>query len=104
MPDLTIERGDYGFYVTGTLTNKDASPFNLTGYTASFKAWKEGNWVHPIVDGTADVVVATQGTWRYLVQSSDFITKGDYLCVVRATKTGAQETSQSYTVEVKEAP
>lgn len=104
MADLTIQRGDHGFYVQGTLTNADGSVFNLTGYTLTLNAWELGKWEHPLVQGTATAVVATLGTWKYLVAENDFITEGEYLINLRATKTGARETSQNYTVEVKEAP
>jgi len=104
MADLTIQRGDFGFYVDGTITNDDGSVFDLSGYTLSFKAWEMGNPKHPIVSSSAEPVVATQGTWRYAVQQNDFITEGEFLCVVRATKSGVQETTQQYSLEVKEAP
>lgn len=104
MSDLTIQRGDYGFYIQGTLTNSDASAFNLTGYSLTLQAWELGKPNHPIVSGTASAVVATQGTWRYLVAQNDFITEGEFLINVRATKSGARETAQNYTVEVKESP
>lgn len=104
MADLTIQRGDYGFYVDGTITDDDGTIFNLTGYTLTFNAWEMGKWEHPLVTGSAAAVVATQGTWRYLVAENDFITEGEYLVGVRATKAGAQETTKNYTLEVKEAP
>jgi len=104
MADLTIQRSDYGFYIDGTITNDDESVFDLTGYTLTFKAWEIGNWEHPIVDGSAELVVATQGTWKYLVAQNDFIAAKDYYIAVRATKAGAQETTKNYTVEVKQSP
>lgn len=104
MADLTIQRGDYGFYVDGTITEADGSVFNLTGYTLTFQAWEFGNWKHPIVEGTATTVIATAGTWKYLVISGDFISPGEYLVSVKATKAGAQETTKNYTLEVKESP
>lgn len=104
MADLTIQRGDYGFYVDGTITEADGSIFNLTGYTLTFNAWEMGKWDKPMITGTATTIVATQGTWKYLVVQNDFITEGEYLVSVRATKTGAQETTKNYTLEVKESP
>ena len=104
MADLTIQRSDYGFYVQGAITNADGSVFNLTGYAVTFNAWEMGNWGHPLVSASADLVVATQGTWKYLVVENDFINAGEYLVSVRATKAGARETTENYTLEVKEAP
>lgn len=104
MADLTIQRSDYGFYVQGAITNADGSVFNLAGYAVTFSAWEMGNWDHPLVVATAELVVATQGTWKYLIVENDFITAGEYLVAVRATKAGAQETTRNYTLEVKESP
>lgn len=104
MADLTIQRGDYGFYVDGTITNNDGSVFDLSGYTLTLSAWEMGKWDKPLVAGSAEAVVATEGTWKYLVATNDFITEGEYLVSVRATKAGAQETTRNYSVEVKEAP
>jgi len=104
MSDVIIQRGDYGFYLTGAVTNDDGSAFDLTGYTLTFKAWEEGNWEHPVVDSTAEVVSDTQGTWQYLVKENDFITAKKFYIAVRATKENAQETTRNYTLEVKESP
>lgn len=105
MADLTLQRGDYGFYVDGTITNNDGSVFNLTGYSLTFLAWEEGKSDKPLVNSTAaEVVTATEGTWKYPLAQNDFITKGDYFVAVRATKTGAQETTKNYTLEVKDSP
>ena len=104
MADLIIQRGDHGFYVDGTITNDDGSAFDLSGYTLTFNAWEMGKWNKPLVAGSAEAVVATQGTWKYLVAANDFITEGEYLVGVRATKSGAQETTRNYSLEVKEGP
>ena len=104
MADLTIMRGDYGFYVDGTITNNDGTVFDLSGYTLTFLSWETGKWERPMVSGSAEAVVATQGTWRYPVAQNDFLTAGEFDCLVRATKAGAEEKTQRYTVEVIEAP
>jgi hypothetical protein len=104
MSDLTIKRGDFGFYLTGTINNADDTPFDLTGYSLTLNCWEMGKWGRPHVTGTAAAVSATQGTWRYLVDDEDFTIPGEYLLNIRATKTGAQETTLAYTVDVKEAP
>lgn len=104
MADLVIERGDYGFYVQGTITDADGSVFDLSGYTLTFQAWEKGNWERPMVAGTAAAVVATEGTWRYLVQQNDFIKIGEFMVAVRATKVGARETTRTYTLEIEGVP
>ena len=104
MADLTIQRSDYGFYVQGAITNADGSVFDLSGYTLTLSAWEMGKWDKPLVSASAELVITTQGTWKYLVVENDFISAGEYLVSVRATKTGAQETTENYSLEVKEAP
>lgn len=104
MSDLTIKRGDYGFYLEGTVSNADDTVFNLTDYTVTIQIWELGRWRHPIVEGSCEVTSSTEGQWRYTVASSDFLVTGTYNAAIRATKTGAQETTNTYTVEVKESP
>jgi len=104
MSDLTIKRGDHGFFLEGTVSNDDGTVFALTGYTVSLQVWEEGRWRQPIVEGTCEVTSSTEGKWRYTVTSSDFLVAGTYNAAIRATKTNGQETTNTYTVEVKESP
>ena len=104
MSDLTIKRGDYGFYLEGTVSNDDNTVFDLTDYTVSLQAWEYGRWRFPIVNGTCVVTSSTEGQWRYTVGSQNFLATGTYNIAIRATKTNAQETTNTYTVEVKESP
>jgi hypothetical protein len=104
MSDLVIKRGDYGFNLTGTVSNDDGTVLNLTDYTVSLQVWEEGRWRQPIVQGTCVVTSSTEGQWRYTVGTTDFLTVGTYNAAIRATKTGAQETTNTYTVDVKESP
>jgi len=104
MSDLTIQRGDFGFYVDGSIQNHDGSVFDLTDYTLTIQIWESSHWRHPIVQGTCQVTSSTEGLWRYSVATTDFISQGTFSVALRATKTGAQETSETYTLDVKEAP
>jgi len=104
MSDLTIKRGDYGFNLTGTVSNDDGTDFDLTDYTVSLQVWEEGRWRRPFVQGTCVVTSSTEGQWSYTVASGDFLVAGTYNGAIRATKTNAQETTVTYTIEVKETP
>jgi hypothetical protein len=99
-----VQRGDYGFYVAGTIQNDDGSDFNLTNYTVTILAWQDSHWRSPIISGTCEVTSSTEGQWRYSLGTTDVTTPGTFSVVLRATKTGAQETTETYTLEVKEAP
>jgi len=104
MSDLTIYRGDKGFYLSGTVKNDNGSVFNLTNYTLTILAWESHHWRHPIVSGTCEVTSSTEGLWRYAIGTADFLSIGTFSVALRATKTGAQETTLTYTIDVKEAP
>lgn len=104
MSDLTIKRGDFGFYLQGTMQNSDGTVFDLANYTVTLKVWELGRWRNPIVSGTCVVTSSTEGKFRYTVGSTDFLVEGTYEAAARATKTGAQETTNTYTLEVKESP
>jgi hypothetical protein len=104
MSDLQLERGDKGFYLSGVLKNNDGSVFNLTDYTLTFYAWEASHWQQPIVSGTCEVTSSTEGQWRYAVGTNDFLSPNTLSVVLRATKTGVQETTLHYTLDVQEAP
>ena len=70
----------------------------------TFLCWEPGKSQRPLVNSSAEIVTATQGTWRYLVVAADFVNDKEYYVAVRATKAGAQETTENYTLEVNESP
>jgi len=104
MSDLTVYRGDFGFYVEGSVQNNDGSVFDLTDYSLTIQIWESSHWRHPIVEGTCQVTSSTEGQWRYAVGTNDFLSTGTLSVALRATKTNAQETTLTYTLDVKEAP
>jgi hypothetical protein len=104
MSDLAVQRGDKGFYLAGTVNNDNGSPFDLTNYTLTILAWEVAHWKNPILSGTCEVTSSTEGQWRYAVGTSDFLNPVTFSVVLRATKTGAQETTLHYTLDVQEAP
>jgi hypothetical protein len=104
MSDLTVYRGDYGFYISGTMNNADGTPFDLTNYTVSIQIWESEHWRNPIVQGTCIVTSSTEGQWQYPIATGNFLSTGTFSVALRATKTNAQETTLTYTLDVKEAP
>ena len=104
MSDLLVYRGDKGFYLSGTAQNHNGSAFDLTNYTLSIIVWESNHWRSPIVSGTCLVTSSTEGQWRYTIGTSDFLSAGTFSVALRATKTGVQETTLTYTLDVKEAP
>lgn len=104
MADLNIAKGDKGFYLNFTVQDADGNVFNLTDYTASLKAWPLGKPGSPIVSATCAVTDTTGGLCHYQVATNDFMVAGTFQLELECTKTGIIESTDAYTIEVKESP
>lgn len=70
---FTVSQNDYGYYITDTLLNNDGTAFDLTGpYAVAFHVWHPQAPGTLLVNGTAALVVAANGTVRYSVAQNDF--------------------------------
>ena len=103
MADLTISKGDKGYYLNFTVQDSAGDAYNLTGYTIKLKVWVDGRPDSLMVDGTGEIVVAASGTCRYLVTATDFTAKGTYSAEIELTKTGIAESAKVFTLEVTES-
>lgn len=99
MADLTVSKGDYGFYLNFTILDSDGSAFDLTDYTITLKVWDATPSL--IVSGACDIVVAGSGTCKYLIQDGDFDTVGHYGMELELTKTGVKLSTRKYDLEIK---
>lgn len=104
MADITVPKGDKGFYLNFTIRDNTGAAYNLNGYTIKLKVWKLGISDTLIVDGTCNIVSEAGGTCRYLVTASDFLVVGLYKCELELTKTGVIESTRSYILEITESP
>ena len=102
MADLTIKRGDYGFYLNFTIQDSDEAAYDITSYTVKLKVWKKDT-AGLVLDGTCNIVVAGSGTCRYSVQSGDFSHKGVYDAEIELTKAAERSATETFTIEVKES-
>lgn len=103
MADLTIAQNDKGYYLNFTITDSAGAAYNLTGYTIKLKVWYANKADTLIVDGTCTIVSAALGTCKYLVTATDFITIENYYGELELTKSGIIESTERFTIEVKES-
>ena len=103
MADLTIPKGDYGYYLNFTVQDSDGDAYDLTGYTIKFKVWKPNFSGTLLVDGTCDIVVAASGTCKYLVVSGNFAVVDIYKFELELTKSGVVESTISKDLKVTES-
>ena len=103
MGDLTIQKGDNGFYLYFYVQSSSNAPYDLTDYTIKFKVWKPNFPSILLLNGTCAIVNATAGICRYLVTSADFTTIGNYLFELELTKTDVVESTAAKSLSVMES-
>jgi hypothetical protein len=103
MTVLTVVKGDYGYYLNFTVQDSAAVAYNLSGYTVKFKVWAPSTPGTLVLNGTCAVVVAANGTCRYLVTNKDFLYRRTYVGELELTKTGVVESTKHFIIEVKES-
>ena len=102
MDTLIVPKGDYGKVLTFTINDAAGAAFNLTGYTITFKMWKDGNPGTLKVSGSGSILVAASGTCTYTPVAADFDTVGNYLAVIQLTTGSVQVSTVKFAVEVVE--
>jgi len=105
MADLTIAQNDKGFYLLFTIKDSAGNAYNLTDYTIKLKVWQANKASTLIVEGTCSIVIpATNGICKYLVTANDFKTIDEnYSAELELTKSGVIESTEKFTIEVKES-
>jgi hypothetical protein len=103
MADLTIPKGDYGYYINFTVQDSDGNAYDLTDYTIKWKVWAKGSPNNLLLNGSCSIVTAGSGTCRYAITSTDFNTKGLYNFELELTQSGIEESTRTYELEVTES-
>ena len=103
MADLIVYQNDRGFNIVFTVQAADGTGYNLTNYVATLKIWPPGNTAGTIVSGTCAITNANPGTATYTAGSAIFTTPGMYLGELELTQAGIAETTNPFTVEIKES-
>jgi hypothetical protein len=104
MADLTVKESDFGFYLNFTVLNDDGTPFVLTGYTITIKVWPESSRPAPLFTGDCPIVVAGDGTCRYLLIAADLSASGAYKLELELTKVGVELSTRSYDLNIIGSP
>jgi hypothetical protein len=104
MADLTIPRGDKGYTLTFTVNDSAGSAFNLTGYTVTLKVWRSGRSDRVLVNSACTITDAANGTCTYTLAAGDVPVAEQLDFVLVLTKSGVEEKTETYTLDVTEAP
>src|SRR3990172_9451908 len=100
---IRCKRGEVGYDINFTVKNNAGTAFDLTGYTITFKTWREGIPGTLIINGTGSIVVAASGTCKYTVVEGNTATPGEYLAELELTKTGVNVAPITYRFIVEES-
>ena len=103
MADITISKNDKGFYLSFTIHDSDGNVYVLTDYTITLKIWVAGSSGTPTIEGACTIVNATAGTCRYLITASDFTSVKHYRAELELTQSGIIESTEEFTIEVRES-
>lgn len=103
MADITVSQNDKGFYLLFTVKDSAGNAYNLAGYTIKLKVWLPRNPNKLIVNGSCEIVNGTNGTCKYSVAATDFTAVNIYNAELELTKTGIIESTETFTIEVKES-
>lgn len=104
MADITVKKGDFGFYLNFTVLNDDNTVFVLTGYTITIKVWPEAPIEVPLFTGVCVPVIAANGTCRYQLAAGDLSQSGAYKLELELTKLGVEISTRSYNLTIVGSP
>ena len=103
MSDITFVADDTGPSLTGTLTNADGTPFDLTSAASvrfQMRLLADRRW---LVNAVATIVDAAAGTVRYDWQAGDLATPGEMSSrwFITFTDTTTEHTDPENTITVE---
>ena len=103
---LTIQRGSYGLTYVLTYLTSDGTAKDLTGCTAVYLVvWQSGNPQLVMLNGLCSISApTTSGIVTYTSHTGDFIQAGTYSAELQAESAGTNNPSQSFIIQVTEAP
>lgn len=102
MSDVTFVQSDSAPSLSGTLTDPDGNPINLTSASVKFQMRLADDRRYT-VNSDAVVVSAAAGTVRYDWAAGDLATPGDYVCQWQITFAGGaiQTTDPANTITIR---
>ena len=101
---LTIPKGDYGYSIAFTITTSDGVVFDLSSYTATFKAWRAGSPGSPVINTACTIPIPSSGICYYTPSTAlETGTVGVYMAEVELTRTGVISSTIPVTLEITES-
>jgi len=105
MTRVSIPRGIYGVPLTLSFKNVDGTAKDLTGFTgATLKVWVKGQAKTPFISATLTIdAPATAGVTHYDIEQDKFEDEGIFRARGYFTKTGTNDPSDMFEIEVEES-
>ena len=102
MADLTIPKGDYGYYLSFIVKDSAGAAYDLTGYTITLKVWRQ-NVPGLLMSGDCTIILAANGICHYMIVAGAFSQAGTYQAELELTKSGVVESTRNFVLEVGES-
>jgi len=96
---INVQKGAYNYYLTFTLT-QGSSALNLTGATVELKVADFNTPTTVKFTGSCIVTDASNGICKYLVQSSDFDSAGQYKGQLHITYTATGKLIKTDSIKI----
>ncbi|KKL83826.1 hypothetical protein LCGC14_1970830, partial [marine sediment metagenome] len=103
MSKVIVKQNDFGYYLNFTVQNHDGTVFNLAGYTITLNVWRESRFPIILLAGACGIVVAADGTCRYLVVTGDFPDEGMFKYELEMTAVGENISTSTGDFTVRES-
>jgi len=104
MEKLTVPKGDFGYSLFFTVQDSTGTAYNITPYTVTLKAWKQGVPGTLVLEEACTPLVAASGTCYYDVQEHDFDIGGRYSAELELTIGATNvESTETFTITVVES-
>ena len=100
---LVVPKGDKGYNLAFTVTDNLGTVKNITAYTIKLKMWKPGVPGTLIIDSACVIDVGASGTCHYVIGATDMVTAGRYQAELELTATGIIESTEQFTIVIKES-
>jgi hypothetical protein len=100
---IAVPKGDKGYNLAFTVTDNLGVVKNINAYTIKLKMWVPGVPGTKIIDGACVIDVGASGTCHYVIGATDMVTAGRYQAELELTATGIIESTETFTIVIKES-
>ena len=100
---FVIPKGDKGYNLAFTVTDNLGTVKNISAYTIKLKMWAPGVPGTLIINGACVIDSGANGTCHYVIGATDMVTAGRYQAELELTSTGIIESTEPFTIVIKES-